>query len=623
RSQDLHLGFHATLALASAEFQDRKRTVAQELSLDLESRFDQQSLDLNNISALLRASAASARLTGKITDLTYFNGEIPKKLGVRIRAGTGHVDGQLTTAAGKSNAGGAFKVKGDEVRAEFNDLAVAGDIELASDVRYGPAAKGERKTGLVVLKEGPLTIPKASFRLTRGEVLLGEGRAVQELAIAVDSTFDRLVLGKRIGPKALRAVSASVRVSGRWPGLQFLNGYFRKAPWVDLNGSGALTADVRVERGVLVPGSRLDVDADVILANFMDYRVLGSGKVQGRVSRTGGGSVSEVTIRLEDFEFARQGFDQPYIFGTGFTITGTAAELDLSDPFTDLKVAVRLPESKIPNFAVYNSYIPPEACIFIHQGSGRIRSELDFDAKQQTAKGRISFNADKVIAQFTNVTLAGDLKVDARLRNGDVESRTFDMGGTKVELRNTYVGAGKLGTDNSWWAQFELPKGKAQFTTPAQLDAKIQMSLRDSRPLVVFLAEKKGVVRWFKNLLTVEDIRARADFKMEGKAVEVTDLEMTGDRFEVLGELDIFARRFAGVFYARLRDLSVAVELTEQKKKWKLSKSKPWFEKRRQVYRAHKWFAEQNGTQLALAPEPDVVVTKAKRKKSAKTGCWQ
>ena len=97
---------------------------------------------------------------------------------------------------------------------------------------------------------------------------------------------------------------------------------------------------------------------------------------------------------------------------------------------------------------------------------------------------------------------------------------------------------------------------------------------------------------------------------------------MTGDRFEILGDLDIAQRRLGGVFYARLRNLSVAVELRDDRKKWKLTNSKAWYEERKQEYKAHDWFAEQNGNVPELSPEPDAVVTKEKRKKSKRSGCW-
>ena len=160
-----------------------------------------------------------------------------------------------------------------------------------------------------------------------------------------------------------------------------------------------------------------------------------------------------------------------------------------------------------------------------------------------------------------------------------MQARSFDMSGTTIELNNTYVGSGKIETDTSWWGRFELPKAKGTFTIPAQLDAHVQMSLRDSRPVVVFLAAKRGVVKWFKNLLTVPNIQASADVKMQGKMVQVQNLAMTGDRFEILGDLDIAQRRLGGVFYARLRNLSVAVELRDDRKKWKLTNSKAWYEK--------------------------------------------
>ena len=611
----------ASVALLSGTVRDRQRTIAADLTLEAESEFDQYTLDAKSLLDLPRFMSASARVAGTVPDLSYLNDYIPRQTGLRIRSGAGQIGGHFNTAPRQATVTGDITFVTNDIAAKFKDATIGGNLKAQADIRYGFADK--RDSGLVILTEGPLAIPRASIQLRSGRVLLRDGKAVENLEVSVNSTFDHLPLHQWVGRDALRALSGSVNISSHVPDLRFLEAYFSKAPWLQLDGAGQMNADVHIRKGVLMAGSRLTVDSEEIRTNFLDYKASGSGKVRGQVVRENGKTFSTVTVSLNDFKFARLEYLQPYIFGTGLTVTGTSQKLDLTNPFTDLKVSIDLPESDLPNFGFYNAYIPPESCIFIHQGHGRISSHLNFDARTESATGEIEFDVERVIIQFAGVTLATDLKVRTRLKNGDIPSRTFEMEGTKVELNNAYLGSGKIGTDNTWWARLALPKAKGQFTTPAQLDARVEMRLRDLRPVVVFLAEKKKIVRWFNKLLTVKDIEAGADFKMEGKAIEVADLEMTGDRFEVLGELDIFSRQFAGVFYTRLHGLSVAVELTDTKKKWKLVNSRPWFEKRRQAYQAHKWFEKQDWVPRELSPEPDAVVTKNKRKKSAQTGCWQ
>lgn len=612
--------------LNAATIRQKQQAIADEVLVELRSTFNAGKLDAKNMSALLRPAAASVRILGNIPSLHYLNRHIPKAVALRLRSGRGQFRAQFKTAAGQPDVAGEVVLNSKTVSAEIKDTTISGSLGLTTDVRYGASGRRGAKRGLVVLPQGPLAIDAVSLQLKSGEVLLREGQAIQNLTVEADSKFDHHILKKDKGRDALPAVTGSVHVAGRFPDLQFLKAYFQQAPWIDLNGSGDVDARLKVHQGVLSPGSRVAVDADAILVNFLDYSVQGSGKVRGDIAPTRGKQTSTIKISLEDFEFAHAAFDQPYIFGTGFSITGTATTLDLRDPFTDLKVTLDLPESELPNFGVYNAYVPPGACTFIHQGSGRISSRLDFDAKTQTAKGRIDLNANRVIAQFSNITFAGDMKVNARLRGSNIESRRFDMSGTEVEFKNIYIGAAKIGTDNTWWMRLALPKGEGEFTAPAKLDAEFEMSMRDSRPVVVFLAEKKGIVRWFKNILTVKDIKAQADFKMDGQAIEVEDLEMTGEKLEILGELDIFAQQFAGVFFAQLRKLKVGVELGGGRKKFKLSKARPWFDKRRQVYKAHKWFAQEEGRQhvmLAEAPKKSKKSAKDEPSVTEPAQCWQ
>lgn len=607
----------AAVAVSGAKLSERKLTIAQDLTLEVDAEFTRSSLRLDKTAELLRATSAAVHLAGNLPNLRYLNSRLPLGDGLALRGGQAQVDVRLHTAPGQPAMVGQLGFSGKEVEFKFkNEMAVRGDVQLAADVGYGAS------DGLVLSDVGPLTTPKVSAQLSSGRLLLRDGKAVERLAVSIDSTFDRVRAQELDNPAALRAVSATVDISGRVPDLRFLKAYLRQAPWLRLDGAGEMLARVQVEKGVLVPGTRLSVDSEDLHADFMDYQASGSGTVRGLVTREGGETFSSLTVSLNDFKFARLDYEQPYIFGNGFTVKGTARQLDLTQPFTDLKVAIDLPESKLPNFAFYNAYVPPDSCIYIYQGHGALRSHFDFDAASNSASGDIALTANKVIMQFDKVTLAADLKVQARLKNGDMQARSFDMSGTTIELNNTYVGSGKIETDTSWWGRFELPKAKGTFTIPAQLEARVQMSLRDSRPVVVFLAEKKGVVGWFKNLLTVPNIEARADVKMQGKMVQVDDLAMTGDRFEILGDVDILPRRLGGIFYARLRALSVAIELRDDQKKWKLTNSKAWYEKRREAYKAHGWFAEQDGVAPELSPEADAVITKEERKKSKRGGCW-
>lgn len=605
------------VTLAGGAIKDRSQTIANEIALEFTSTFGPNAFDKQDTNALLRAMAGSARIAGNIPDLRYFSDQIPKNTGLRVRAGAARFEAELATASGRSSTEGSLALAGKNVRAAFREVAISGDIKLAVDVAYGAG-----DTGVVVSKDGALAIPKLSFALENGELLLGDGKVVQNLEVALDSSFDHLVLQEQTWRDGLRAASGSVQVSGQFLGLRFLKAYFRKAPWLDIGGAGKLDADLRVRKGVLAPGSRLVVDANAIRADFLDYSVTGAGTVRGRVARKGNGSFSEVIVTLDDFQQTHADFDQPYIFGTGFSVTGVSTELDLTDPFTDLKVALDLPESDLPHFGVYNAYIPSNSCIFIYQGSGRLRSHFDFDAKTESASGVIVLNADRVIVQFSNMTMAGDLKVHARLKNGNMKARTFDMSGTKVEFRNAYIGTAKIGTDTTWWAELELPKGKGSFTIPAQLDARIEMRLRDTRPVVVFLAQKKGIVRWFKNMLTVKDINGRADLRMNGDSIEVEGIEMTGDQLQILGNLDIFRNEFAGILYARLRNWQVGFELKDGRKKIKLSKAKPWFEKRRQAYEARKWFEKEEGRERESLADA-TSSKKDERVVPARTECWK
>ena len=63
-------------------------------------------------------------------------------------------------------------------------------------------------------------------------------------------------------------------------------------------------------------------------------------------------------------------------------------------------------------------------------------------------------------------------------------------------------------------------------------------------------------------------------------------------------------------------------ELKDGRKKIKLSKAKPWFEKRRQAHEARKWFEKEEGRERESLADA-TSSKKDERVVPARTECWK
>ncbi len=589
-----------TLRLDASELRHAEHRVAEQIALTLDSRFDRSVLDASQALGLLRSSAASLRLAAHLPDATYLNPYLPPKLQLRVAAGAAELRAQMQNIDDAAYGSGSVTIDGKRLTLGFREFTLGGELQLTADLRYGPGA--DAAGGLIAHATGPLVVAGARARLHDAALQLPAGIAARGLDMQINTRFAHLDPRPDAGREALAALSGSVRVTGQVPGLGFLRPYFRKAPWLTLQGTGTLDTELHVERGVLAPGSRLSVRSQALRASYLDYTAAGSGSVAGSVRLEQGRPTASVTVALADFEVGRSGHPEPHIFGHGFTISSKSTALDLREPFTDLEVTLDLPDSSVPDLSVYNAYIPLGAGIAFHSGRGRIRSRLHASAAERSAYGEIEFTAKDIVGQVEEVTVAGELRVHARLRNGELEERRFDFSGTRVELKDSYVGNARVATDHGWWGRVILPQARGRLTTPLQLQAQVEIEARDSRPLVVLLAARKPVVAWFKDILTVNGLLGQGQFEIGPEAVALRDLELLGDRLHVLGELDLSRERRSGVFYAQFRNFSVAVELRDDKRDWKLTNSRAWFDARRAAYRQERRPLAGPGTALPASP---------------------
>ena len=96
--------------------------------------------------------------------------------------------------------------------------------------------------------------------------------------------------------------------------------------------------------------------------------------------------------------------------------------------------------------------------------------------------------------------------------------------------------------------------------------------------------EVKEVKEWIKifdGILTVEDVEGTAYIRVADKRLSVNGLELSGDKLEVLAELDIEDGERAGIFWGKLGIFSLGVERIGEEADWKMINGREWYEEKR------------------------------------------
>ena len=428
------------------------------------------------------------------------------------------------------------------------------------------------ETSMSLVVRGPMEFPRVRLTMASGDLWAGEGRIFQTLGLDIEATLHPFV------PKSAKGLAFFHYLSGRFAlhsdsaSLFFLEAYFRKTPWLRFNDRAGGRMDLRLDHGRLQPGSKLQISNDNVDMTFLDRHLTGKGVITGIVEETDGVVQSRMTVLLEEFQLAPQGSALPFARGRGATLVASSNAVDFSNPFTDLKTLFDLPQAEILDLAFYNSMIPPGSRFRLLSGTGTLRYHLEGSQEERSLHGTIDLAVKKAAARFENYEMRGDFTLKTLLRQASPRDLLFDVSGTRLDLR----------TDNpDWSAVITFPKANMSFAEPLKIDATVQLSMLDTRPLVAMYDAFKGVPNWLEKMMIIENIRGGAKLDVRRDHVVVKNLDVTGKGLHALADLVLGKNSREGILYLRFHGFSLGVELQKGGRDLKVIRPLHWFQEQR------------------------------------------
>lgn len=469
-----------------------------------------------------------------------------------------------------------WRIQLEGIHAESVRELWVGDYQYSGD--------GELRGALTLEAHKWLEVQAVQLHLHDGTVTRGPEAMLKQ--VAGDVSID--LVGTN--PQALEGrdlfgqVSAKVALAADVANLAFLDFYLQSAPWLHLSGGvGTLAVDVAVEDGAFLDGSTVAADVHDIVARFLSYSVVGDGRVRLGVDTRDQVASTELSVDFLDFAINHDGDEEPHVKGRGFRVSATTADRALDRPFTTLDVVLELPEAEIPNVAVYDAYLPRDLGLRLLAGAGVVKGHLEASTGERKCHGVIDLHADGVRASLDGLTLSGDVAVHAEVPTGNLETGTYDISGTTLDLRRVRVvsaDSNRGGKDNSeaWWAKIKLPTGHVAAGAPVFLDAGLAVSFRDTVPFITVFSEKQQLPGWVRGLLAVKPVTGTARVQMGDDVLRVSRFQLFAGQFEVLLELRR-RQEMVGKLYARYGKLSLGMALGARgENTFRLFNAKSWYD---------------------------------------------
>ena len=416
-------------------------------------------------------------------------------------------------------------------------------------------------------------------------------REAIDLAVRMPSTgegspwlqADLRVDDRRLGPddwlRPLRALNGQLRT--QWPQvpLRWVDALLEDLPWLEVDGRGDVDADLLLADGQPQPGSRVDLDRVTLEARVLDHRFAGQAQARVRVADEADAPRTGIAIRMHQFTLG------PEARPSQVDVRGRDLRLDLrSDaPLADfheqLEGRLRFNDAEIPDLRNYNRYLPGRSAHLLG-GSGLATGDLRLDRSGGMVDGRISLRGRNVRVALGPSRLAGNLRLDSRLRRLEpggrqyaIEALDLDLDGVQLEQEGE--------TDASWWARMSLQEGGLEWREPFELSGRGQVEMRDASVLLGLFAERKAFPRWIGNLVDSGQARATGLVRIRGDELVFDQVEASNDRIGMQARLRIAGGKPDGDLYARWGVLGMGVELQPgEQRKLHLAGARNWYESR-------------------------------------------
>lgn len=403
----------------------------------------------------------------------------------------------------------------------IGDYRLVGDASAVADVSLG---------GPFVDVDGVLSVRE--MRADLGDAPVAE-HITGEVHLGLDG-LDR----DNLGSDRLHALNATSVLEMDVQDLRFLDFYLAAVPWLTLAGIGHVAADVQLDDGQFRAGSTLNATFPELVVRFLDADVTGAGRLHAEVGLGPEGKPqSRIAADFDDFAITREGAADALVVGLGFHLDATSPDVDLDQPFTAVTASLDLPESKIPDFAMYNAFLPEGVGLAVRSGTGTVRGHLVASSVTDHASGDVYVNGQELVVEFAPFVVTGDVDVHAHLADTWLGTGWYDISGSTLELRNVGMideqRADKQDGERHWWASAAVPSGAVTVGAPIYLDAVLELACSDSAPFVAVFADRKAFPGWAQDLFSVADVSGEARLQLGRRTLELSPGVIRGGPYEV------------------------------------------------------------------------------------------
>lgn len=396
---------------------------------------------------------------------------------------------------------------------------------------------------------------------------------------------DLRVQGRQLPLQSMRSLlprtSGHARLHWELASLSWIPALFPDVDWLTLEGDGLVDADLRIERGQLGAGSRLQVPHVRAHVGVMGHAIDGQASADLRVDADANGHLlPALVLQMQQFSIAHSDAPaRPFVQGRDLRLDlQTRADARNLATLRDVTRAhLVFANARVPDLRAYNRYLPQQQLRF-DGGNGVLSGDLQIEPGGRIGKGGLRIGARAARLQFAGLALRGDVDADLRLQRGDLRAENFRLDASTIQLRNI----GFTGPDgqrrDGWWARIVLEDTHMQWRKPIGVDGRVRIQVRDLAFVMSLYARDRSIPNWMLRLVDAGQAQVTGRVHWQDDTVIVDRLQARNERFQVDARLRLQGTQRSGSLLARWGMLSAAVGLRGDTPEWHLLRAPEWYQ---------------------------------------------
>ncbi|MCC6235000.1 MAG: hypothetical protein IT580_20320 [Verrucomicrobiales bacterium] len=441
---------------------------------------------------------------------------------------------------------------------------------------------GTLEAALELKFDGPLHVRARQLSFPSATLEQDGTRLATEVALSATGELGPLTFGVDDVPseKLYDFITADTTLRANLHSLALLRRRVGHALHVEFGGDGLVEGTIRVRRGQLEPGSRTTLTSPALSVRLAGLLFQGNATLTDEVApQETNPPTALLRVELKDLVVT----DGTQVLGSApgrvLELESATQDLAIARLFQDASLAFRLHPITLPDASVLNPWIPVHTGIRFQKGSLIAQAEMSAGTNA-AGRGRLELSGQGLTALVHEQHCATDLLLQVPLALDPGAPGRVRVDGTSLLLTNVTVSGAARSSSDPWHAHLTVPSGELSFASSNQwaVEARIGISLRDTRPLVAVLTEQEAVPGWIRHLPTLRDLVGSASVHASPEISRLRDVRIDGANIEVRAELELEGNATRGIAYARYGLISAGFDLRAPKRSWRIFGARRWYD---------------------------------------------